>query len=110
VNKIGSTAAEFMRGDFTSAMVRGCEAGDANARLMAKMHGASPEATNDVRPDDWLPYLFGYMAAVNGGSKQTDPDTAPEYFRGFERGEKVKAGTCPAPGWIKQANTERSAQ
>jgi hypothetical protein len=41
VNAIGSTAAEFMRGDFTSGMVRGIQAGDPSARIMGKMHGLS---------------------------------------------------------------------
>ena len=103
VNKIGSTAAEFMNGDFQSAMVRGVESGNPEARIMAKMHGVDQQVIDDVRPDDFLPYLMGYMAATNGSPKETDPDTAPEYFRGYERGENVKAGKCPAPGWIHQA-------
>jgi hypothetical protein len=103
VNKIGSSAREFMAGDITSAIQRGCESGNTDARILAKMHGAPQEAIDDARPADFLPYLMGYMAAINGGSKETDPDTAKEYFRGFERGEHVKAGKCPAPGWIKQA-------
>ena len=45
VNRIGSSAREFMTGDFTSAMQRGCESGDPSARLMAKMHGASQSPT-----------------------------------------------------------------
>lgn len=103
VNAIGSSAREFMAGDFTSAVQRGCESGDATARLMAKMRGASQLEIDNVRPDDWMPYVFGYMAGLDGGKKETDPDTAPEYFRGFERGQKVKAGECVAPSWIKSA-------
>jgi len=102
-NRMGSTAREFMAGDFTSAMQRGCESGNLDARIMAKMHGVTADVINDVRPDDWLPYVFGYMAGLNGGTKETNPDTAAEYFRGFERGAQVKAGKCPAPGWIKSA-------
>jgi hypothetical protein len=101
VNQIGSTAREFMAGDIYSAMQRGCESGDASARLLAKMHGVTQQAIDDTRPDDFLPYVMGYMAGLNGGVKETDPDTAQEYFRGFERGEKVKAGLCVAPSWIK---------
>lgn len=43
VNKLGSTAAEFARGDFASAMLRGIEAGDQRARIVAKMHGIDPD-------------------------------------------------------------------
>lgn len=101
VNKIGSSAREFMNGDFLSAIQRGVESGKPDARLMAKIHGVPQETIDNIRPDDWLPYLFGYMAAMDGGTKETDPDTSPEYFRGYDRGLAVKAGTCPAPGWIK---------
>ena len=102
VNAIGSTAQEFMRGDFASAIQRGCESGSPDARIMAKMHGATQQAIDDARPNDFLPYVFGYMAGLNGGSKETDPDTAPEYFRGYERGANVKSGKAPAPSWIMQ--------
>jgi hypothetical protein len=102
VNKIGSTAREFMAGDFNSAMARGCESSDPTARLMAKMHGVPQQAIDDTRPADYLPYIFGYMAGMAGGAKETDPDTAPEYFRGYERGVNVKAGKCPTPGWITE--------
>lgn len=104
VNKIGSTAAEFMRGDFMSAMQRGCESGDPSARIMAKMHGVPQQAIDDTRPADWLPYVFGYMAGIDGREKETDPDTAAEYFRGYERGQNVKSGKCPAPSWIQTQN------
>jgi hypothetical protein len=103
VNAIGSTALEFMRGDIFSPIQRGCESGSPDARIMAKMYGVPQETIDDVRPDDWLPFLMGYMAGINGGAKETDPDTAPEYFRGYERGENVKAGKCPAPSWIATA-------
>ena len=101
VNAIGSSAREFMAGDIYSAMQRGCESGDSSARLLAKMHGVSQQTIDDTRPDDFLPFVFGYMAGLNGQPKETDPDTAKEYFRGFERGQNVKAGKCPAPSWIK---------
>lgn len=38
VNRLGSTAAEYMTGDINAATVRGCEAGDPSARLIAKMY------------------------------------------------------------------------
>lgn len=104
VNKIGSTAREAVNGDFVSAMQRGCEAGRPDARIMAKMHGIPQQVIDDARPMDWFPYWLGYMDAANGSNKETDPDTSPEYFRGYERGLAVKAGTAPEPGWIKSAN------
>mgnify|MGYP001576064174 CR=1 FL=1 len=37
VNKIGSTAREYMNGDINSAILRGLERGDRNAEILAKM-------------------------------------------------------------------------
>ncbi len=45
VNKIGSTAREYMQGDITSAVVRGIEAGNPSASLMAKMYVAADGQT-----------------------------------------------------------------
>jgi hypothetical protein len=101
VNALGSTAEEYMRGDLDAAMARGVESGDPSARLLAKMHGIPDDAINDARPADWLPYLFGYMAGHAGQARDTGPDLAPEYGRGYERGERVRKGEAPAPGWIK---------
>lgn len=104
VNKIGSSAREVMAGDFTSAMIRGCESGNTDARIMAKIHGVPQEAIDNTRPDDWLPYMFGYMAGLNSQPKETDPDTASEYFRGYDRGVNVREGKAPAPAWIQSAS------
>jgi hypothetical protein len=101
VNKIGSTALEFMQGDTMSAIQRGCESGNTDARIIAKMHGNSQETIDNTRPADFLPYVMGYMCAMNNGQKETDPDTSPEYFRGFDRALAVKEGKCPAPNWIQ---------
>lgn len=46
VNRIGSTAREFMAGDITSALQRGVESGNPNARLMAKMYGVPQPPVN----------------------------------------------------------------
>jgi hypothetical protein len=102
VNAIGSTAREYAAGDFASAMQRGCEAGNPNARLMAKMHAVPQPVIDDTRPDDWLPYAMGYMAATSGSERESNADIAPEYQRGYDRGVRVKAGEAPAPSWIKQ--------
>lgn len=39
VNRLGSTAAEYMAGDITSAMLRGVAEGNPEAELMLKLHG-----------------------------------------------------------------------
>lgn len=57
VNKIGSTAAEFMRGDIQSAMMRGIEAGDQGARIMGKMHGATNEEMDAIQRAAQLKFL-----------------------------------------------------
>lgn len=106
VNKLGSTAAEFMRGDLDAAMARGVYAGDAGARLMAKMHGIPDHVIDDARPSDFLPYVMGYMLAMSGADldrARDDEETAIEYFQGYDRGVRVRAGEVRAPSWIKQA-------
>ncbi len=77
VNKIGSTAREYMTGDLTSAMQRGVETGNPDARIMAKVHGIPQDTIDNTRPVDYLPYLFGYMAGMNSSPKETDPDSKP---------------------------------
>jgi hypothetical protein len=102
VNAIGSTASEYMRGDIMSALQRGVEAGEPGARVMAKMYGNAPHVIDDTRPEDWLPYFTGYQDGIAGSPKQESTRViAPEYFRGYERGQRVKNGECPAPSWIK---------
>lgn len=46
VNAIGSTAAEFMRGDINAAMARGIQEGRTDARIMGKMHGLTDAEMN----------------------------------------------------------------
>jgi hypothetical protein len=78
--------------------------------LVAKMYGVDQMAVDDARPADWLPFLAGYAAGVEGReAMKNDPANtlAPEYLRGFERGKRVRAGECPAPGWIKLHNAKR---
>jgi hypothetical protein len=101
VNALGSTAREYAAGDFMSAMQRGCESGDPGARLMAKIYQVPQDTIDDTRPDDWLPYAMGYMAAKAGSERETRDGIAPEYHRGYERGLRVLKGEAPAPSWIK---------
>jgi hypothetical protein len=44
--------------------------------------------------------LIRYMDAMRD-HKEAGDDISPEYFRGHDRALNVKAGKCPAPGWIK---------
>jgi hypothetical protein len=103
VNRMGSTAAEYMRGDLMPGMVRGVEKGDIGARIMARLEGIDPNAidrASDMRPADYLPYVMGYMDAMSDSKKEIRK-VSPEYHQGYDRGVAVKAGTAVPPSWIK---------
>lgn len=51
VNKIGSTAIEYARGDFASAILRGIARGNPEARIMGKMHGVTDEEMDTIGPE-----------------------------------------------------------
>lgn len=113
VNRIGSTAKEFMQGDITPALYRGVMAGDVMAQTLAKMHGVSDEVLDQAanqRPRDWLPYMSGYLDGLGGREKATaegqgfGAKVAPEYHQGYDRGVAVKAGLAVAPTWVKGPN------
>lgn len=105
VNALGSTAHEFMLGDFTSAMQRGCESGEPGARLTARLYGVPQAAIDNIRPGDFLPYVVGYNDALAGADHYEPRDElSPEYTRGYERGQRVKAGEAPAPSWLTSPN------
>lgn len=108
VNAIGSTAREFMTGDRFAGLARSVEAGQPEARLIAKMYGIPQEIIDDSRPEDFLPYMCGYLDSM-GGRDERQPGTnltregeeiSPEYGRGHERASRVRAGECPAPAWL----------
>jgi hypothetical protein len=111
VNKLGSTAAEFMTGDIQSAVQRGVEKGEVTARIFAKMYGVPQDQidrASDQRPSDWLPYMAGYMDGRNGSKKPgRSPKVAPEYHQGYERGAAVAAGTAVPPTWLKGPNQQQ---
>lgn len=103
VNRIGSTAAEFMVGDTDSAVSRSVARGEHTGRLIAKMYGISQDkidAASDARPSDWMPYVTGYMDGASGASKRGDSDLAPEYHSGYDRGAAVLQGLAVAPAWL----------
>jgi len=101
VNALGSTAAEYARGDIHSAMTRGVLAGDTEARLMARMGGVDQAVIDDVTPSDILPYTLGYMTGLNDGTPEAGKGIAPEYHLGYRRGVNVREGKAPPPARIK---------
>lgn len=123
VNGIGSTAREFMQGDFMSAMERGVRKGDAGAKIMAKMHGIAPDAiaaaeavgprpsgyAHQVRlgsapVEDPLAYAMGFMHGEHAqslGAGENRDDLAPAYLEGYRMGVAVRKGEAERPTWIQ---------
>lgn len=102
VNALGSTALEFARGDFDSALARGLERGDRHAGVMAKIAGKRLAAP--APSDDPLAFMVGY-ADGKAGEERADPGDdalAPEYVRGYDVGRRVAAGTQEPPPWIRE--------
>ena len=64
VNKLGSTAREYMTGDITSAIVRGAEEGNPSAQIMARMYVAAEGQTlgGAIPPGD----LEAMRGAIDG--------------------------------------------
>jgi hypothetical protein len=110
VNALGSTAREFQRGDFQSAMDRGLRSGNEAAGIMAVMsrprqpvslglltpsgevqHGVSVDMSL-TGSDDPLAFSYGFSQGIRGEAKATDDDLAPEYVRGHAEGLKVFNG------------------
>jgi hypothetical protein len=48
VNKLGSTAQEYMVGDFNSALIRGIASNDPHAKIFGKIHGLTEEDMSSV--------------------------------------------------------------
>lgn len=122
VNKLGSTALEYMQGDMHSAMVRGVRSGDQSAKLMAKMHGASEEkiatieqlgpgpssapmsriTLGKVPSSDPLAFAMGFMSAIAGSPLDSNrEELAQAYIAGYQLGTKVRLGEEPQPEWVR---------
>ena len=104
VNRMGSTADEFMRGDMDSAMKRaldpfygGGRPGGASWAPRAPGHAESRE----MQPADWLPYLLGYGEGLNGRPREEGNDLVQGYKDGHARGVAVRNGLAKQPSWIK---------
>lgn len=113
VNRIGSTALEAARGDFSSAIERGTKEGNAEALLMAKISGHvveedgslkrvkahfSDEEVRMLLPSDEaradpLAFLAGLMDGKAGARLDPDPEArtelAPAYLEGYEKGFNI---------------------
>ena len=51
VNRLGSTALEFMQGDTNSALIRGIAKGDTAARIVGKIQGLTAQDMDDIGPE-----------------------------------------------------------
>jgi hypothetical protein len=104
VNKIGSTAREFARGDLDSALARGLLANNPDARIMMKMHGVDPDEArlHLLAQDDRLAFVRGYMAGEQDQPKEDDSqgELAEAYLAGHDLGLCVRAGEITRPEWI----------
>jgi hypothetical protein len=49
VNRLGSTACEYMQGDFQSAMLRGISQDDSSAKIFGKIHGLSNDDMEGIK-------------------------------------------------------------
>jgi hypothetical protein len=104
VNALGSTAREYARGDFDSALARGLLANNPNACIMAKMHGIDPDEARLrlLAQDDRLAFVFGYIAGEAGRLKEDDSqdELADAYLAGHGLGLRVHAGEIKRPDWL----------
>ncbi len=120
VNAIGSTAREYMQGDIYSAMDRGVRADKPEAKIMAKMHGASEQAITarigqpasgvvalkvrlvDIPSNDPIAYSMGFLCGLGGSALDGPRDQlAPAYIEGYKLGVGVRGNDTPMPDWAK---------
>jgi hypothetical protein len=93
VNRIGSTARDFGRGDSLAGLDRYKRAKEASS-LSVPM--------GKVPSDDPLAYVHGYQTGATGGGLPADrEDLAPAWLEGHALGRRVLAGEVEAPGWAK---------
>jgi hypothetical protein len=96
VNRIGSTARDFGRGDVMAGLDRYSRAKEASS-LSVNM--------GTVPSDDPLAYTFGYQHGATGQplADAGDDDLAPAYIEGHALGVKVLKGEETPPAWAKPA-------
>lgn len=109
VNKVGSTARDFMQGDLMSGMNQYFKKG-IYAEISTEINMGGQIFTgvqanvkmNNVPSDDPLAYVAGYMDALSrkgmgNGSKKSE--LAEAYIEGFRYGVSVRKGDEPKPVW-----------
>lgn len=95
VYTLGCTAFEYMQGDINSAIER---SKDQSKGIVITGTGQKEE---DNRPDDWLPYVFGYQDAISGKKRmESEQEISSEYYNGYNRGINVGKGMATRPTWI----------
>jgi len=110
VNAIGSTAREYARGDFQSAIDRSLRSGNEAAGIMAIMSrprqavqlgrleqngtitGAVSVDMSLTGSDDPIAFSYGFSQGMRGEAIHEDDDLAAEYVRGHAEGLKVFNG------------------
>ncbi len=110
VNKIGSSAREFARGDFDSALSRGLAEGNQSAQILAQMQsplprdqGLSAQVDLHAMPsDDPIAYMAGFMDGFQGSEMPAEREELAEaYIQGRSHGADVRLGRQPKPEWIR---------
>lgn len=114
VNKIGSTAREFARGDIDAALSRGLAEGTQQAQILAQMQAPIPRdralsAKVDLGfiqrqgiSDDPIAYMTGFMDGFQGNELPAEREELAEaYLKGRELGADVRLGRQPVPVWVK---------
>jgi Txe/YoeB family toxin of Txe-Axe toxin-antitoxin module len=118
VNKIGSTAREYMQGDINAALFR--NTGDPITKLMRKISGFPEKCEqeipavrsvfakvnpNKIPSDDPIAYMGGYVQALSGSRLDScgvlRKELAPAYIEGYQFGVMVKKGDAQQPSWHK---------
>ena len=94
VNRIGSTARDFGRGDVMAGLDRYTRAKEASS--LSVNFGTVPS-------DDPIAYTYGYQQGACGAPIAEDDDLAPAYIEGHALGCKVLAGEVEPPTWAKPA-------
>lgn len=111
VNAIGSTAAEYMAGDITSAIERGVRADDTSAKIMAKAYGVPAEVIDraaEAGPADRLAAWCGYGDGKAG--RPAAVGASPDYYTAHKVGAEVAAGKRSRPSWALPDASEHAAE
>lgn len=125
VNRIGSTAREFMRGGINRGLLRTIQSGTVEGDILASAYGVKPDAVVELKQmpeitptspvtaqvnfskvphSDPIAFSTGYLDAIAGVPlpKVAAPEELAEgYLVGFRRGVDVRAGRAKPPEGIR---------